>query len=272
MPIEVRQKLAGTIQDPKVNEQYLLVYDVAELCGEWRPALEAHVDGTPGSIDKLKELAFRAVVVDKNLQGWTEKLPLDWNYHIVGVEKELHPEFMWPLLEGDWFPSQGQCYDSLMVEIKWRLHFAMKLILNHALLFTIDALEKAGEAMDLPVGRHAVEGELLSLIDRISESCLASFLTPLLNKPKPTRTDEICSARGFMLMQTLPAAWMCLVQAPVTTFDVSPRLQWLTKMLEFVGRKIGFAKGTSLALINNGAKEGKFSSRNFSLQLWGAPE
>jgi hypothetical protein len=258
------------MQEPHVNLQYNLIYDVAKLCGEWRPAVEAHIARTPGSVDKLKELVGRAVEIDKNLNDWTLKLPFTWNYFVVGVEKEHHPEFMWPLLEGAWFPSQAQCYGSLMVEIKWRLHFAMKLILNHALLFTVDALEKAGESMDLPVDRRAVEEELLGLIDRICESCLASFLTPLLNKPKPTSLEEICSARGYMLMQTLPAAWFCLVQAPVTMWDVSGRLQWVTKMLEFLGRKIGFAKGASLAMIDAGyARQVKFSARGFSLQLWG---
>jgi hypothetical protein len=258
------------MQDPQVKLQYAVVFDVAELCGQWKPAIEEHIAGTPGSIEKLKELVGRAVMVDKKLQDWALNLPPDWNYQVVGVEKELHPEFMWPLLEGSWFPSASQRYDSLIVEIKWRLHFAMKLILNHALLFTIDVLERADESMHLPIGRQAVEDELLSLIDRICESCLASFLTPLLNKRKPTNTEDICSARGYMLMQTLPATWLCLVQAPVRTFDTSGRLQWVTKMLGFLGRRIGFAKGSSLAMIEKGgAKEGRFSSRKFSLQLWG---
>ena len=270
MSNQVKEILSELMQVPHVNRQYRLIYDVATLCGEWRPAVEAHIARIPGSIDKLKELVGRAVEIDKNLNDWTLRLPPFWNYRVVGVQKEHHPEFMWPLLEGAWFPSQAQCYGSLMVEIKWRLHFAMKLILNHALLFTIDALEKAGEAMDLPIGRRAVEDELLSLIDRICESCLASFLTPLLNKPKPTCTGEICSARGYMLMQTLPAAWMCLVQAPVTTWDVSGRLQWVTKMLGFLGHEMGFAKGTSLAMMmETGDAMGRFSERGFSLQLWG---
>jgi hypothetical protein len=259
------------IEDPQVKLQYELICPVAELCGEWKPAVEAHLAGTLGSIDKLKQIVARAVEVDKNLQDWTLSLPLNWNYHIVGVEKERHPEFMWPLLEGDWFPSASQCYDSLTVEIKWRLHFAMKLILNHALLFTIDTLEKAGESMDLPVGRQAVEDELVNLIDRICESCLASFLTPLLGRPKPTNTEEICSARGYMLLQTLPAVWMCLKQAPIASYDTRGRLQWVNKMLEFLGRKIGFSKGTSLAMIQaRGGLAGEFSQGKYSLQLWGA--
>jgi hypothetical protein len=270
LPQAVKEKLARMIQDPQVHLQYLHIYDVAELCGRWKAAVEEHIAGAPGSIAKLKECCAIAVAVDKKLKDWTLKLPLEWNYHVVGVEKHLHPKFMWPLLEGNWFPQASQCYDSLLVEIKWRFHFAMKLILNHALLFTINALETAGESLGPQISRKAVEDELVDLIDRICESCLASFLTPLLNKPKPTCTEDICSARGFMLMQTLPAVYLCLVQAPITTVDVSGRLEWVTKMLGFLGKKIGFAKGTSLALIKDGgAREGKFSQRNFSLQLWG---
>lgn len=234
--------------------------------------MEEHIAGTPGSIEKLKEYCAIAVALDKKLKDWTLNLPRNWVYSVIGVEKHLYPEFMWPLLEGNWFPPASQCYGSLIVEIKWRLHFAMKFILNHALLFTIDALETAGESLDPQTSRQEVEGELLRLVDCISESCLASFLTPLLNRVKPTCTKEICSARGYMLMQALPAVYLCLVQAPITITDVSSRLEWVTKMLGFLGTEMGFAKGMSLALLKGGAaKEGRFSQRGFALQLWGLP-
>jgi hypothetical protein len=42
-------------------------------------------------------------------------------------------------------------------------------------------------------------------------------------------------------------------------------------MLHFLGRRIGFAKGTSLAMVDKD-NAGRFSSRKFSLQLWGVEE
>jgi hypothetical protein len=266
---EVRGKLAKTIQHSQIYAQNILIYDIAELCGKWSVALEAYVDGAGASKDKLREYCNIAIALDRKLKEWTLALPLEWLYSVTSVEKQENPQFLWPLLEGKWFPEASQCYASLVAEVKWRLHFAVKLVLNHALLHTVNLIESTGESLEPHISRQEIECELLNLVDRICESCLVPFTTPVLSNPRPTCVEEICSARGYMLLQTLPAVYLCLIQAPIASVDISGRLEWVTKMLGFLQTKMGFAKGAHMALAKASTLTGDSQRKKFALQLWG---
>lgn len=238
------------------------IYKTAELLSDLKLILENYHQSSLTSGTELLEALGEAASLEKYFENWVRTLPPDASYTPVGADRASQPEWILPLLEGSWRPQTVHIYPSLLSETKWRTYWTSRLVLNQAILQSIQLLESTGVPSGaLPVNRRETEFTILSLIDRICETCLSSFTMPLQSKPKPETVEDYCSARGYVLLSPLPVASFCLQQAPISGLDLSGRIEWVQKALSLLESKVGFAKA--------GATLEPLQSNKISLQLWG---
>ena len=207
-----------------------------------------------------------AATLDKSLEDWSQTVPLSCSYSMERIEKDYRPKWMWALLDGAGSPQYSHIYPSRLTELMWRLSWTTRLILNQALLHTLDVLQGMSSTATLSDMIHpeVIQINLLLMIDRLCESCLAPFTNASQNNPPPSAIGDIHSLRGYALLQPLPIIDLCLDQVQIIGVDFSVKKEWIGKMLGFLWMQIGLAKAK--AVIEPHRIE------SLPVQLWGLAE
>lgn len=271
LPLSTRD-LFTRYKTSKTNPAYSqwdILYEGAELCGAWRTTFFDFTTSLTASKDDLYEFIVKGYLLDRKLEEWSQELSTEWGYSIRVFNRHSAPKWLWPLLEGPWIPRRIHHYPSILIEHKWRDWLLLRLVLNHALLQSIDLLDSGDGAMpyNWPQGsehieRREVEQTLINVVDETLESCLAMFTRSLYTKPEAKSIEEVCSLRGVMMISTLSSSYLCLSQAPFQGLDVDGRKQWARSALLFLHTHLGIAKAEAFLDDKLG---------QVPLQLWGVP-
>jgi hypothetical protein len=244
------------------------MYKAAELLVRLKDALQGFDYTSSNSIKQVVDILDDAVPLDRSLEKWARDVPLDGSYTVVPINKDTQPEWLRPLLDGSWRPRAAHAYPSLLAELKWRFHWTTRLVLNQAILQSINLLGLAWLESVIPIEpllrRTEVEFNIVSLVDQLCESCITPFLSPLLSKPKAESILDFCSARGYMLLSPLPVISMCMDQAPIYDFDLRGRKEWVQAALSLLEHEVGYAKA--------GAVIPAAQNDKIDVQLWGLVE
>jgi hypothetical protein len=235
-------------QAPQSYAQWQNIYDTALLCGQWADALKAfRVEASSSSAQAaLWAAVSSAIDLENKFHDWELELPPVYSYSVISLTKEFHAEWIWPLLDGPWVPQYSHHYSSMLTEVKWRSNWTSRLILSQALLHTLEVLEQAGLSPPEeipPVNRKEVELRLLELMDRICESVLAPIAScSKLTPGTDSKVTDVQSMRIYVLFSSLPCVHFCLRQTPIAGFEPSQRVAWVSILLQFIGKEMGFAK------------------------------
>ncbi|KAH7308411.1 hypothetical protein B0I35DRAFT_441871, partial [Stachybotrys elegans] len=241
LPIHLEQGPASSPLLKHIYTQTSLVHQAALLCTEWRQAFE-EVDmgsssgsGSGSGLEKLVAVAERALSLDRNLDEWSQHLPGDLLYTVEPTSVSASPAWLQALLQGPWAPQASHDYATGSAEIVWRFQWVARLILSQALLHT--------DAEPVAACRSQVEAGLLLAADRLCESCLSPFVAVSRDAPSKVSLEDVPSLYGYLMLQILPPAELCLKQV-VVSHDLSGRQNWTRRMKAFLGQQMGYAKAT----------------------------
>lgn len=210
----------------------------------------------------LWDLVKRAMERDQMLEAWSRIVQAEIAYTTRPVQREFVPGWMQNVVEGAWFPRSSHTYVTYESVMMWRFYWNTRLVLNQAILHTIAIAQKTS-SIPIPgfINHTQVEHNLLLLVDNLCESSLSPFLQESIARPPLASVEQICSIRGYLLLQILPVVHLCLSQVEIAGMDFTGRIDWLTRMMWFIRSKMGFTKAT--ATIESGIPA------NAVIQLWG---
>ena len=222
------------------------MYKTANLLVNLKAALQNLDYTSPSSTKQVVDILDDAVPLDRSLEKWARDVPPNSSYTVALIDKDIQPEWLRPLFECSWQPRGAHAYPSLLAEVKWRFHWTTRLVLNQAILQSIKLLGvewlESAISMEPLLRRTEMELNIVCLIDQLCESCITSFLSPILSKPKAVSILDFCSARGYMLLSSLPVIKLCTEQAPIHDFDLHGRKEWVQVALSLLEHEAGFAK------------------------------
>ncbi|KAF2665004.1 hypothetical protein BT63DRAFT_443311 [Microthyrium microscopicum] len=235
-----------------IIEQWELLHKTAELCGSWNTLL-----GTTPDKGQIWEHIKQGMALDQGLEQWATRLTPEWNITRLPLDRNSIPSWLWPLFEeGHWAPKFLQQNQSLIQETKWRDWLMARLVLNEAVLQSIDLLKEStdinsSEAWSFEleqINRNAVENRLISVIDSTLESCIWTLIRQMSDRPEASTIEQVCTVRGFMTMSGFSGSFLCLKQVSFERTDVTGRTEWCLKALQFLENYLGFRKAGAFAL------------------------
>jgi len=235
-----------------------LVFDAATLFSVWRSAFRA-VETSSG-LQQLSEIANCGISLSGDFDRWSKKLPRAYAYDKKSLSTIPQLQWLGALLDGDWVPECVHQYPSPVSQMLWRFYWVTRLVLCQVLLYTHMTLEKAPTISNpMTTIQKDIQCCLLSLIDRLCESCLTPFAAP--NQSSLKSRDQIRSLQGYLLLQILPTVGLCVDQVVISDANLTARKDWICKMRECLKSHFGFAKAATFIQPSRYAQ--------LPIQLWG---
>jgi len=235
-----------------------LVFDTATLCSVWRSAFYALE--TSSSLQQLSEIAKCGIILSGDFDRWAKKLPRAYAYDKNALSTHPQVELLRSLLDGDWVPQCVHQYPSLVSQMLWRFYWVTRLVLCQVLLYTHMVFEKVSTiSSPLTTIQKDIQYCLLSLIDRLCESCLTPFAAP--GQSRFESRDQISSLEGYLLLQILPTVGLCVDQVVISDVDLTTRKDWICRMRACLKSHFGFAKVATVIQPSRYAQ--------LPIQLWG---
>ncbi|KAH8886236.1 hypothetical protein GQ53DRAFT_809795 [Thozetella sp. PMI_491] len=238
-----------------------LMTQSAFLFSEWKEALED--SNIFSMLEKLPPIVSAATTLDRSFDDWSRDLPETCAYGVQPLTRGSYPEWMLPLLVGEWAPQSSHAYHSPLTKMLWTFYWQTRLILNQALLHTVTILDEHGLSSSLAcASRQEIEFRLVSFADRLCESCLTPLIASTKANPQTQSINDIRGLQAYLLLHIVPTVALCLNQAAITGIDLAGRQEWAAKMKRFLSVDLGFAKG--------GAEASQYQSARVPIQIWGS--
>lgn len=240
--------------------------------------------------------------MDNALDQWSRNIPSAYQYTMhPRPPRESYPVWLYELLDGPWAPEQTHTYPSTFVQFQWRFVWITRLVLNQALLYTLNLLRVQQDttpsstnmssssgtfedhgpnfsiSMSAFLNRTQLEANLRHMIDRLLESSLSSFIKAIhvVHQRDPglaaggsaslpnVSFESVPSYMGYLLMMPLPFVTLCICQtsASLAGAPFAGRLDWVSRLQRFIEARLGFAKAN--------ARLDMIGIQGIPVQLWG---